>query len=94
MDGCGDLLRLKMRTDTPQHYSNVLVETCRGKCNTLLRAEAWSQFHDPQGRSKPELKSYADGVTLKGNNVKVRHEKIWKKDDSVFEVTNIKMEDR
>lgn len=92
VDGCGDLLHLKMRTDTPQHYSGVLVENCRGKCNALLRVAAWGQFHNAQGRAKPELKSYADNVTLRKNDVKVRQEKIWRGDDSQFEVTGLKIE--
>ena len=92
VDGCGDLLYLKMRTDTPQHYADVLVENCRGTCDTYLRIVAWRQHHDSQGRSKTDLKSYADGVTMRKNDVKARHAKVWKGDDSVFEVTNMNVE--
>ena len=94
VDGCGDLLYLKMRTDTPQHYSNVLVEKCRGKCNNYFHAQAWSQYHDAKGRSKAELKSYADGVTLRNNNVKAKRRVMIKKDDSLFEITNLSIDSK
>ena len=92
MEGCGDLLYLKMRTDTPQHYANVLVEGCRGACETYFHAQGWGQYHDAKGRSKPELKSYADGVTLRNNSVKAKRRLNFKKDDSVFEITNLNLE--
>ena len=92
VDGCGDLLYLKMRTDTPQHYANILVENCRGTCATALHIGAWSQHYDAQGRSKADLKSFADGVTMRNNSVEARHATRWQRNDSVFEVTNVKIE--
>ena len=43
----------------PQHYSNVLVESCRGRCAAMLHVQAWGQYHDSKGRAAEELKSYA-----------------------------------
>ena len=92
VDGCGDLLYLKMRTDTPQHYSNILVEGCRGTCGTYFHAQGWGQYHDAKGRSKAELKSYADGVALRNNAVESKRRLNLKKDDGVFEITNLSIE--
>lgn len=93
MDGCGNMLNLKMRTDTPQHYANVLVEDCTGSCKTFLRVQSWSQYHDAQGRSAQELKSYADGVTLRRNDITAKNEReiVWRSD--IFEITNLVLED-
>lgn len=92
MDGCGNMLNLKMRTDTPQRYANVLVENCRGRCNVFFNVQAWSQYHDGQGRTAAELKSFADGVTLRGNIIEAgrirnvqRNDKVFRIDDLVFE---------
>lgn len=92
MDGCDDFLYLKMRTDTPQHYSNVLVEGCRGTCRTYFHAQGWGQYHDAKGRSKPELKSFADGVILRNNSVKAERGVVIKRDDSVFEILNLNID--
>ena len=92
MDGCGNMLNLKMRTDTPQHYANVLVEDCRGKCDTFLCTRAWSQYHDAQGRSAEELKSFADGVTLRNNVIDAARVFNAKKKETAFELSNLVME--
>ena len=89
MDGCGNLINLKMRTDTPQHYAGVLVEGCKGKCRTFFRVQSWSQYHDGQGRTAPELMSFADGVTLRNNVVEAEKVKevVWRND--VFRIANL-----
>ena len=92
MDGCGNMVYLKMRTDTPQHYSNVLVENCRGKCKAFFHAKAWTQYHDNLVRPREEVKSYADGVTLRGNVIEAQRVKDMKMDDEVFELKNLRFE--
>ncbi len=89
MAGCGNMLYLKMRTDTPQHHSNVLVENCRGKCRTFFLANAWTRYHDGKGRSKAELKSYADGVTLRNNVISAKRVKNMPSSPELYEVTNL-----
>ena len=89
IDGCGNMLNLKMRTDTPQHYSNVLVEDCRGKCDTFFCARAWSQYHDAQGRSAEALKSFANGVTLRNNVIDAARVFNTKKKEAAFELSNL-----
>ena len=92
MGGCGNMVNLKMRTDTPQHYAGVLVEGCKGKCRTFFRVQSWSQYHDGQGRTAPELMSFADGVTLRNNVVEAEKVKevVWRSD--VFRIANLVFE--
>ena len=92
MDGCGNMLNLKMRTDTPQHYANVLVENCRGKCSVVLSAKAWSQYHNAQGRSEEELKSFANDVTLRNNMIEAPVAIDMKRKDTRLEVKNLKFD--
>ena len=88
----GNLLYLKMRTDTPQRYSNVLVEGVSGKCKAFLNVGAWGQDADFGGRTKSELKSYARGVTLRGNSVTCESERIGKGEGEYFELTDLVLE--
>ena len=92
MDGCGNMLNLKMRTDTPQHYANVLVENCRGKCAVVLSAKAWSQYHNAQGRSEEELKSFASNVTLRNNVLEAPVAIDTRRKDARLEVKNLKFD--
>ena len=43
------LLRLKMRPDTYQHFSNISVENVTGRCGTLVEILPWKQFFDLEG---------------------------------------------
>ena len=46
-----NLLWMKLRPDTPQHYEHVLVENISGKAANFLNINPWSQFFDLQGRT-------------------------------------------
>ena len=92
VDGCGDLLYLKMRTDTAQHYSNVRVENCRGRCAAMLHVQAWEQYHDSKGRSTDELKSFADGIVLRNNIIKAKRERDVIPNPSVYELSGLALE--
>jgi len=92
MEGCGNMINLKMRTDTPQHYTNVLVENCRGKCRTFFCAKAWSQYSDTGGRTAEELKSYANGVTLRNNVIEARRAKDMKPNPLLYEISGLSFE--
>ena len=92
MDGCGNMVNLKMRTDTPQRYANVLVENCRGRCKTFFRARAWSQYHENILRPREDVKSHADGVTLRNNVIEAPTAKDVECDDDVFAITNLRFE--
>jgi len=92
MDGCGNMLYLKMRTDTPQRYADVLVEDCRGRCAAFFHANAWSQYSDKGGRTDAELKSYAVGVTLRNNRVEADRIVDVKWDKRRFGISDLKFE--
>lgn len=59
-----NLLWLKMRPDTPQHYEYITVEDIEGKVHSFLNINPWTQFFDLKGRVDIP-KSYADHITLR-----------------------------
>ena len=93
MDGCGNLLNLKMRSDTPQRYSDVLVEGCKGSCRTFLRVQNWRQYHNAGGRPASELKSFAKNVVLRRNELAVSKAKDIDKSDGAFEIEGLVLDD-
>ena len=63
MDGF-NLLWLKLRPDTPQHYEYITVEKVEGKVENFLTVRPWTQFFDLKGRTdKP--KSLAQHITVR-----------------------------
>lgn len=59
------LLRLKIRPDTPQRYSDILVENISGYTWTAVHIRPWTQFFDPGDRTDIPA-SVVSGLTLKG----------------------------
>ena len=59
-----NLLWLKMRPDTPQHYEYLTVEDIEGQIENFLNINPWTQFYDLKGRPDRPL-SYADHVTFR-----------------------------
>lgn len=59
-----NLLWLKMRPDTPQHYEYITVEQIDGKIWNFININPWTQFYDLKDRKEIPL-SYADHVTMK-----------------------------
>lgn len=53
--GQNNLVRLKLRPDTPQLYENILFEdiTLSGGAGRIFRVDPWLQFFDPQGLPPP-----------------------------------------
>lgn len=92
MEGVGAMLNLKMRTDTPQHYSDVLVENVTGKCGDFVRANAWAQYADFGGRAPRELKSYATNVVIRNCRVTCRTVRNIRENPEVFELSGLKLE--
>ena len=50
VSGTERLLWLKMRPDTPQRYSNILIENVSGKAKNAVYVKPWTQFFDLKGR--------------------------------------------
>ena len=65
VSGPNNLVRLKLRPDTPQLYENILYEdiTLSGDQGRLFRVDPWMQFFDPQGLPPPA--SIVRGLTLR-----------------------------
>ena len=73
VEDCSNLLNLKMRVDTPQHYENIRVENVNGKVrNAFLMCSPWAQFADYEGRTHEELMSYARNVAMKNCDVECK----------------------
>jgi len=52
--GNATMLNLKLRTDTPQHYENILVDGVKlNGGGTLMNINAWTQYQDFQGQPPP-----------------------------------------
>ncbi len=68
MGGVSNMLVLKMRPDTPQHYEYITIEQARGKATRFLNINPWMQFYDLGGREDIPL-SYADHVTFRDCDV-------------------------
>lgn len=63
LDGL-NLLWLKMRPDTPQHYEYITIEDIEGRIENLININPWTQFFDLKGRKDVPL-SYADNITVR-----------------------------
>lgn len=59
-----NLLWLKMRPDTPQHYEYITVEDIEGKIESFINIHPWAQFFDLKDRKDVPL-SYADNITMR-----------------------------
>ena len=64
IEGVSNLLVLKMRPDTPQHYEYITVENVTGRATRFLNINPWMQFYDLGDRKEIPL-SYADHITFR-----------------------------
>ena len=70
---CSNMLHLKMRTDTPQLYENVLVENVSGSVrNNFVNCNPWSQFADLEGRTQEDVLSRARNITIRNCDVRAK----------------------
>lgn len=94
-----NLLWLKMRPDTPQHYEYITIEEVEGKIKNFINVNPWTQFFDLKGRKDMPL-SVAEHVTMKNCrcqcniyfNVK-KEESQYRLSDFVFENLEITAKD-
>lgn len=59
-----NLLWLKMRPDTPQHYEYITVEDVEGKITNFININPWTQFYDLKDRKDIPL-SIADHIVMR-----------------------------
>ena len=63
-----NLLWLKMRPDTPQHYEYITVENIEGKVHNFININPWTQFFDLKGREDMPL-SITENITMRNCKV-------------------------
>lgn len=93
-----NLLWLKMRPDTPQHYEYVTIENAVGSVENFININPWTQFFDLKGRKDIPM-SFADHITMRDCdicaktffNVKPADDQ-YILSDFIFENLNIKAE--
>lgn len=59
-----NLLWLKLRPDTPQHYEYITVEEVEGKIKHFINVNPWKQFFDLKGRTDKPI-SRAEHITVR-----------------------------
>ncbi len=59
-----NLLWLKMRPDTPQHYEYIRIEDIEGSIHNFVNINPWTQFFDLKDRKDVPF-SYADNITIR-----------------------------
>ncbi|MBQ3632442.1 MAG: exopolygalacturonase [Prevotella sp.] len=64
-DNTNNVLWLKMRPDTPQHYEYVRVENFTGKCRSFLLVRPWTQFYQKEERPDMPL-SQCNDISFSG----------------------------
>lgn len=62
------LIWLKMRLDTPQHYEYITVENVTGKVCDFMNINPWKQFFDLKGKDVMPM-SRADNITVKNCDI-------------------------
>ena len=86
-----NLLWLKMRPDTPQHYEYITVEEVEGKIQNFINVNPWTQFFDLKGRENIPL-SYADHITMKNCKCECQTFFYVKKDESQYRLADFTFE--
>ena len=66
-----NLLQLKMRPDTPQHYEFIRIENIQGSCAAVLLCAPWTQFFDLKGREDIP-RSYGEHIVFKDLDLECR----------------------
>jgi len=64
VDEATNLLWLKMRPDTPQHYEYITVEDITGNARNFLLIRPWTQFYDLKDRKDTPM-SYSNNIVMR-----------------------------
>lgn len=99
VDGAENLLRLKMRPDTPQRYEHILVEDISGNAKNFIQLRPWTQFFDLKDRKDMPV-SYVNNIVMRNMDFKctrrffaVEKSNQYKMSDFTFENLTIKAKD-
>ncbi|MBE5949415.1 MAG: exopolygalacturonase [Lachnospiraceae bacterium] len=86
-----NLLWLKMRPDTPQHYEYITVEDVEGRITNFININPWTQFFDLKGREDIPL-SYAEHITMRNCKCECTTYFNVKKDEAQYRLSNFVFE--
>ena len=87
VNASSNLLWLKMRPDTPQHYEHILIEDVDAKVTNFIHIRPWTQFFDLKGRNDIPM-SYADNITIRNTNCDCTTFFNVKRDDTQYRLSN------
>lgn len=87
-----NLLMLKMRPDTPQHYEYITVENITGKAANFININPWTQFFDLKDRKDIPI-SKANNITMKNCRCECDMFFNVKKDENQYRLSNFVFED-
>ncbi len=83
---------LKMRSDTPQSYRNILVENLRGHVVNGISILPWTQFHNPVKRyDMPESK--VEDLTVRNVDVTTDNEFFLRQEAPHYSTSNLHLTD-
>ena len=68
VDEATNLLWLKMRPDTPQHYEYITIEDITGNASNFLLVRPWTQFYDLKDRTDTPM-SYSNNIVMRRINL-------------------------
>lgn len=71
VSGAYNLLWLKFRPDTPQHYEYITVEEVEGNIGNFININPWTQFFDLKGRKDKPI-SHGNNIVMKNCNCECR----------------------
>ena len=86
--GTDRLLWLKMRPDTPQNYSDILIEGVKATVDRVFYVKPWTQFFDLKGRPDIPM-SYASSITIQDCDLKCRLLEDVVRDSTQYEISNV-----
>lgn len=86
-----NLIQLKMRPDTPQHYEYITFDNIEGSCLGLLLIDSWRQYFDLKGREDIP-RSYGDNIIIRNVDLKTKRFASVKRYDEEYTVSNVTFE--
>ena len=89
VDGTERLLWLKMRPDTPQNYSDILIEGVKGSVDRIFYVKPWTQFFDLKGRPDIPM-SYGSHITIQDCDLKCRIQERIVPDSTQFRLSDVR----
>lgn len=87
-----NVLHLKLRPDTPQHYEYVRVEDISGRCGSILRIRPWTQYYRMEERDNMPV-SLCNDISLQRISTECRQQLDAQLSDQ-YQLVNVTLEGR